>query len=99
MINILGNRKIYFAISLVLMIASAVSLLVQGFNLDTDFAGGMAVTYEIKNDFEVKDVEAIVSEALGVNKKASSVQKSENGEVVIKFGYENSLKNDTERAE
>ena len=98
MINILAKRKIYFAISLVLMIASAVSLLVQGFNLDTDFAGGMAVTYEIKNDFEVKDVEAVVSEALGANKKASSVQKSENGEVVIKFGYDNELKNDEERA-
>lgn len=98
MINILGNRKIYFAISLVLMIASAVSLLVQGFNLDTDFAGGMAVTYEIKSGFEVKDVEAVVSEALGANKKASSVQKSENGEVVIKFGYDNNLKTDAERA-
>ncbi len=98
MINVLGNRKIYFAISLVLMIASVVSLLVQGFNLDTDFAGGMAVTYEIKGEFEVKDVEAVVSEALGVNKKASSVQKSENGEVIIKFGYENSLKTDEERA-
>ncbi len=99
MINVLGNRKIYFAISLVLMIASVVSLVVQGFNLDTDFAGGMAVTYEIKGEFEVKDVEAVVSEALGVNKKASSVQKSENGEVIIKFGYDNSLKTDEERAD
>ena len=39
MINVLGNRKIYFAISLVLMIASVVSLLVQGFNLDTGKVG------------------------------------------------------------
>jgi preprotein translocase subunit SecF len=98
MINILGKKKIYFAISLVLIIASAASLIIQGFNLDTDFAGGMAVTYEIKNEFEVKDVEAIVSEALGVNQKASSVQKSENNEVIIKFGYDNALKNDEERA-
>ena len=98
MINILGNKKIFFAISLVLMIASAASLIFQGFNLDTDFAGGMAVTYEIKGDFEVKDVEAVVSDALGANKKASSVQKSENNEVIIKFGYDNNLKNDEERA-
>lgn len=98
MINILGRKKIYFAISLVLMIASAVSLIVQGFNLDTDFAGGMAVTYGIESDFEVKDVEALVSEALGANKKASSVQKSEGNEVIIKFGYDNELKNDEERA-
>ena len=98
MMNILGNKKIFFAISLVLMIASAASLIFQGFNLDTDFAGGMAVTYEIKDDFEVKDVEAVVSEALGANKKASSVQKSENNEVIIKFGYDNNLKTDEERA-
>ncbi|MBQ2932428.1 MAG: protein translocase subunit SecF [Clostridia bacterium] len=98
MINILGRKKIYFAISLVLMIASAVSLIVQGFNLDTDFAGGMAVTYGIESDFEVKDVEKYVSDALGVNKKASSVQKSEGNEVIIKFGYDNDLKNDEERA-
>ena len=98
MINILGRKKIYFAISLVLMIASAVSLIVQGFNLDTDFADGMAVTYGIESDFEVKDVEKYVSDALGVNKKASSVQKSEGNEVIIKFGYDNDLKNDEERA-
>lgn len=98
MINVLGRKKIYFAISLVLMIASAVSLIVQGFNLDTDFAGGMAVTYGIESDFEVKDVEKYVSDALGVNKKASSVQKSEGNEVIIKFGYDNNLKTDEERA-
>ncbi len=97
MLKIIGNRKIFFAISLILMIASAVSLIIQGFNLDTDFAGGMAVTYEIKGDFEVKDVEAVVSEALGANQKASSVQASENNEVIIKFGYDNALKTDDER--
>ena len=97
MLKITENRKIFFAISLILMIASAVSLIIQGFNLDTDFAGGMAVTYEIKGEFEVKDVEAVVSEALGVNQKASSVQASENNEVIIKFGYDNALKTDDER--
>ncbi len=92
------NKKIFFAISLVLMVASIASLLIQGFNLDTDFAGGMAVTYGIKSECEVKDIEALVSEALGANKKASSVQKSDNDEVIIKFGYDNSLKTDAERA-
>lgn len=98
MLNIIGKRKIFFTISIILMLVSAVSLIVQGFNLDTDFAGGMAVTYSIENDFEVKDVENIVSEALGVKQKASSVQKSENNEVIIKFGYDNNLKTDDERA-
>lgn len=97
MLNIVGNKKIYLTISIILMVVSAASLLIQGFNLDTDFAGGMAVTYGISNEFEVKDVEAVVSEALGVNQKASSVQKSDNNEVVIKFGYDNALKTEEER--
>ncbi len=97
MLNIIGNKKIFFIISGLLMIASIVSLVFQGFNLDTDFAGGLAVTYGINEDFQVTDVEAIVSEALGVNQKASSVQKSENNEVIIKFGFDNSLKTDDER--
>ncbi|MBQ7960927.1 MAG: protein translocase subunit SecF [Clostridia bacterium] len=97
MLNIIGNKKVFFIISGVLMLASIVSLVFQGFNLDTDFAGGMAVTYGINEDFAVTDVEAIVSEALGVNQKASSVQKSENNEVIIKFGFDNTLKTDDER--
>lgn len=98
MLNFTGNKKIFFIISLVLMVASAASLLIQGFNLDTDFAGGMAVTVGIGTDFTVKDVEAIVSDALGKDQKASSVQKSENSEAIIKFGYDNALKTDDERA-
>lgn len=97
MLNIIGNKKIFFIISIVLVVASAASLLIQGFNLDTDFAGGMAVTFGMGTDFEVKDVEALVSDALGANQKASSVQKSENNEVIIKFGFDNALKNDDER--
>ncbi len=98
MLNIAGNKKIFFIISLVLMVASVVSLLTLGFNLDTDFSGGMAVTYGIGTDFEVKDVEALVSEALGPNQNASSVQKSESNDVIIKFGFDNALKTDDERA-
>lgn len=98
MLNITGNKKVYLTISIVLMLVSIVSLILQGFNLDTDFAGGMAVTYSISSDFEVKDVEAVVSEALGTKQKASSVQKSEGSDVIIKFGYDNSLKDDAERA-
>lgn len=98
MLNIVGKRKIIFAVSVILMLISAVSLIFKGFNLDTDFAGGMAVTYSLGKNFEVKDVEAVVSEALGKDQKASSVQASNNNEVVIKFGYDNSLKTDEERS-
>ena len=96
---ILRRKWVFMGISLVLMIVSIISLLTRGFNLDTDFAGGIAVTYEIKSDFEVSDVEKIVSDALGTEQKASSVQRSNNNEVVIKFGYDNSLENDEARSD
>ena len=96
---ILKNKWVFMGISIVLMIVSVVSLLTRGFNLDTDFAGGIAVTYEIKADFDVVDVENIVSNALGADQKASSVQRSNDNEVVIKFGYDNSLENDEARSD
>ncbi|MEG1441510.1 MAG: protein translocase subunit SecF, partial [Oscillospiraceae bacterium] len=98
MFDILKKKWIFFGIAIVLSLVSIVSLIFQGFNLDTDFAGGMAVTYEITGDFKTADIESIVSEALGVNQTASSVQQS-GKEVIIKFGFDNNLKTDEERSE
>lgn len=98
--SILMRKKwIFIIIALVLMAASVISICTRGFNLDTDFAGGIAVTYQINADFDTTDIEAIANEALGSNQSPSSVQKSENNEVVIKFGYDNALTNDEERSD
>ena len=98
MYAVIKHKKIFMGISLVLMIVSVLSLVFRGFNLDTDFAGGMAVTYEIASEFSTSEVEAIVNEALGDNQSPSSVQKSGN-EVIIKFGYDNSLETDEARSD
>ena len=92
------NKWIFMGISIVLMIVSILSLALRGFNLDTDFAGGMAVTYEIAAEFETADVQKIVDNALGSNQSPSSVQKSGN-EVIVKFGFDNSLTTDEERSD
>ena len=93
---ILRKKWIFMGISLVLMAASVLSLVIQGFNLDIDFAGGIAVTYEIKDGFETSDIESIVDTALGSNQSPASIQRSGDNEVVIKFGYDNSLKTEKE---
>ncbi|MBR5152590.1 MAG: protein translocase subunit SecF [Clostridia bacterium] len=92
------NKGIFLTIALVLVLASIASLVFRGFNLDTDFAGGMAVTYEINSEFSVSDVEAIANEALGADRSPSSVQRSGN-EVIIKFGFDNDLDNDEARSD
>lgn len=83
-------------ISLVLMVASVLSLVIQGFNLDIDFAGGIAVTYEIMDGFETADIEKIVDTALGSDQSPASIQRSGDSEVVIKFGYDNNLSTEKE---
>jgi len=92
------RKGIFLTIALVLVLASVVSLIFRGFNLDTDFAGGMAVTYQINTEFSVSDVEAIANEALGADRSPSSVQKSGN-EVIIKFGFDNDLETDEARSD
>ena len=98
MFSIVQNRKIFLSIAAVLVLVSIASLIFRGFNLDTDFAGGMAVTYEIAEAFTVSDVQEIVDKALGDSQSPSSVQQS-GDEVVIKFGFDNSLETDEERSD
>lgn len=98
MFSIVKNRKIFLSIAAVLVLVSIASLTFRGFNLDTDFAGGMAVTYEIAEAFTVSDVQEIVDKALGDSQSPSSVQQS-GDEVVIKFGFDNSLETDEERSD
>ena len=97
MLNITGRKKIFFIISGLLMVASIVSLCIQGFNLDTDFAGGTTVTFKLGADFESADIEEIASDVLGSNQKPSSVQKSTGNEVIIKFAFPENLNDDASR--
>ncbi len=98
MYSIIKHKWIFMGIALVLVIASVLSLVLRGFNLDTDFAGGMAVTYEINSEFDVAEVQNIVDNALGSDRSPSSVQKSGN-EVIVKFGFDNSLETDEARSD
>ena len=98
MFDIVKKKPIFLGIAAVLIIVSIASLVLRGFNLDTDFAGGMAVTYQIDSEFSVADVTSIVNEALGDTQSPSSVQQSGN-EVIIKFGFDNALQTDEERSD
>lgn len=88
MFNIVEKKKIFFIISIVLIVIGIASMIIQGFAMDIEFQGGINVTAALGQKFENKDVEALVKDAIGVT--PSSVQKSgENGEdVVIKIMYQ-----------
>ncbi len=98
MFDIVKHKTIFLTIALVAVLASVASLIFRGFNLDTDFAGGMAITYRVGSDFTVSDVQEIVDKALGNDQSPSSVQQS-GEEVIIKFGFDNNLTTDEERSD
>ncbi len=98
MFSIVKNKWIFMGIAFVLMAVSVLSICFRGFNLDTDFAGGMAVTYQISSEFTTADVQEIVDNALGSDQSPSSIQKS-GDEVIIKFGFDNSLETDEARSD
>lgn len=95
---ILKKKWIFLGIAGVLMLASIASIAIQGFNLDSDFAGGITVTYEIKGDFDTNEISQITDTALGSDRSPAAVQRSGDSEVVIKFGYDQNLETEADRA-
>lgn len=95
---ILKNKWIFLGIAGVLMLASIASIAIQGFNLDSDFAGGITVTYEIKDNFDTNEISQITDTALGSDRSPAAVQRSGDNEVIIKFGYDQNLETEADRA-
>lgn len=61
-INVIGKRKIWYAISVVILLAGLVSLLVQGMNLGIDFVGGNRLNLEFEQQVEIADLRATLTE-------------------------------------
>ena len=86
--NIIEKRTIFFAVSLVIIIAGALSVAMQGFNLDIDFTGGTTMHIDLEKTYEEADfnrlntvVSAITGEAV------STIQRTgdDGREVIIKM--------------
>ncbi|MBE7011152.1 MAG: protein translocase subunit SecF [Ruminococcaceae bacterium] len=95
MLKIVQYKKIYVGIALVLVIASIASLLIQGFALDTDFAGGTAVTYTVNQKVSKEEVEALVKDAFGKSGVIRITEGKDNTSVIdIEVGHDQSLSDD-----
>ena len=88
MLKIVQFKKIYVGIALALVIASIASLLIQGFALDTDFAGGTSITYTIEKSVSENDVKAIVKDTFG---KEPSMIRITGKDVDIEVGHDQKL--------
>ena len=75
--DIIKNRKIYYIVSLVIILAGVIGFVVNGgFNLDIDFTGGTTMSIEMGEGLDrtkLDRVETVAEQVLG--EKPSVVQK------------------------
>jgi preprotein translocase subunit SecF len=87
MINIVGQRKIWFILSGSLVLVSILFLILFGLNLGIDFAGGtMMEVKTIDPDLDRLKIEQAVAET-GLDLKSIQVQKIGSQEFLIKTGH------------
>ena len=83
-LNIIGKRKLWFAISGILLIIGIGAILTQGLNLGIDFTGGTIMQFGFNKEVPNAEIREILS-ASGVNKE-SVVQQTENNGIQFKTG-------------
>jgi len=64
-VNFLGNRKVFYTISLALIAVSIISLCTQGLQRGIDFTGGRCYVVRFDKDVTTKDVRAAVTKEFG----------------------------------
>lgn len=88
-IDFVGRRKVGAAISMSLIVATVISLFVQGLNLGIDFEGG--ISWDVPADeFTIEDAEDVLAEN-GLSTEGARLQRrgSESGDFIkVQVGSE-----------
>lgn len=82
--DFIGKRKLWYAISLVILLAGLVSLVFQGLNLGIDFTGGTSLQLKFENKLDVAQVRSAFTEA-GI--ASAQIQELEDGTYQVKIPY------------
>lgn len=67
MFSFYKHRKVFFAISLALIIAGALAAIFFGVDLDIQFKGGSLLTYSYTGEIDLKTAESVVSDAIDLS--------------------------------
>lgn len=106
MLKVIEKTKIWFTISLTIIIIGLVFALVKGFNYSTDFAGGTLIDINMEKDFSKSDADAIIkkyipdaetkkvkdSKTIGLEIRSKSVSTEKVNEMVNAVKQKFSLK-------
>ena len=58
--KIVENRKIWFGLSLVIILAGLFCLITNGLNWGIDFTGGSILQYNVNSSYDLKDVRQVL---------------------------------------
>lgn len=64
-IDIVGRRKIWFTISIVLIVIAILASFFPGVKLDIQFSGGTIVTYSFNGDLDKGEFQSTIENSLG----------------------------------
>jgi preprotein translocase subunit SecF len=84
--NFVKSKKVFFIISLVLVVAAIITFAVRGFNWDIEFVGGTELTFKLDDKAtgeDEKKVEDAVVAIIGTD-KFSSTRVSNGNEIVVR---------------
>ncbi len=95
--SFIAHRKLFFLISIVLIVIGLVFFCVHGFNLDIDFVGGTTQQYNMHkelSDEDIQKVDDIIIEITGEHASSIQITGSDRQEVTIKTKELSSEKRD-----
>lgn len=78
-LKVYKNRKIFFAVSIVLILAGIVSLIVNGVELDIQFKGGAIIKYTYDGDLSAQQKNDIASLVNDTISRSATVQTTDEG--------------------
>lgn len=78
-LKVFKNRKIFFAISIVLIIAGIAALVINGVNVDIQFKGGAIIKYAYDGELDAQqknNIEKLVNETLSRNVTVQAIDEN-----------------------
>ena len=104
MIKFYANRKVFFTISLVIMLAGIISIFVNGVNLSIQFKGGAILKYSFEGEMDAINAESVSTKVLNRNTEVQITEDlvTENKKLVLNLsgnaGLEASEQDELEQA-
>ncbi len=95
-IDVIGKRKIWYAISIIVLVAGLVSLLVQGMNLGIDFIGGNRINVQFAQQVDIADLRTALTEN---GLEGSKIQEMSDGSYLLKTAEMDQAKQDAVMAD